>query len=260
MNEKEYNDIQSHAKKHKYSYPFHHMEYGDYKDAYIMVHTDALALVVDKDNGCNNVYWFFDEPIEFLTHLKCLSGKIIMEFVPKELIDTFVAYGFTVYAEYIDFFNNNLPETAQFIADNSEIENICYEDKDACRQMSLLCIEQSRGFAYESEKWYMDWAKEHHIFAIRCIGEIIGYCCASIYANNTIVWVRRLAVSPQWQRKGIGEALLKQALLFGFQNGASRAFLHVDSDNEPAISLYRKFGFSVSGCEGQVIIQKQVYT
>jgi len=256
MNEKEYNDIQAQAKRHKYSYPFNHMDYGDYKNAYIMVCTDTLALVVDKDNDLNNVYWFFDEPIEFLTHLKCLSGKINIEFVPKELIDMFIAYGFSIYADYVDFFNNNLSETAQFIADNSEIESICYENKDAFKQISLLYIEQSRGFAYESEEWYMDWVKENNIFAIRYAGKIIGYCCTSIYANNTIVWVRRIAVSPQWQRKGNGEALLKQALLFGFQNGASRAFLHVDSANKPAISLYRKFGFSASGCESQIVMQR----
>jgi len=256
MNEKEYYEIQVQSKKYKYSYPFNHMDYCDFDNAHILVHTDTLILIADKENTHNNIYWSFDDTTEFLSSLENLSGKITVDFVPNALVDTFTAHGFKISAEYIDFFNNNLPETTEFIAHNSEIELVSCEDKEAFRQMSLLCVEQSRGFFYESEEWYMDWARENDILAVRHAGNIIGYCCVSIYGNNTVVWVRRLAVAPEWQGKGIGEGLLRQALVYGFQKGAHRAFLHVDSSNESAILLYRKFSFSAVGDEGQIIMQR----
>ena len=232
------------------------MDYCDYCDAHIIANTDELVILVDRVDDRNSVYWSFDEPKNFLSCIECISGSITMDFVPKTLVDELIAHRFSIYAEYIDYFNNNLSETAKHIDHNSAIESINHEDKYALEQMSSLCVEQTRGFRYELVDWYKNWAKENCILAIRRGSEIVGYCCVSIYAGNTIVWVRRLAVSPQWQGKGIGEALLKQAMAYGIKNGASRAFLHVDSSNKAAISLYSKYGFCAVDREGQIIMQK----
>lgn len=56
--------------------------------------------------------------------------------------------------------------------------------------------------------------------------------------------VSTLAVHPNEQRRGLGEALLRWALAWLRKEGVRRATLYVDTDNAPAIALYRKLGFA----------------
>jgi ribosomal-protein-alanine N-acetyltransferase len=59
--------------------------------------------------------------------------------------------------------------------------------------------------------------------------------------------IATIATHPDFRRKGIGERLLRDALLDGRDAGAHLAFLEVRQSNEAAQAMYRKFGFHVSG-------------
>ncbi|MFB2839142.1 ribosomal protein S18-alanine N-acetyltransferase [Floridanema evergladense] len=61
-------------------------------------------------------------------------------------------------------------------------------------------------------------------------------------AHITIV-----AVSPDYQHQGLGQAMLLALLSRARQRGIERATLEVKASNQPAISLYQKFGFKVAG-------------
>jgi ribosomal-protein-alanine N-acetyltransferase len=52
-----------------------------------------------------------------------------------------------------------------------------------------------------------------------------------------------IAVLPEHQRKGIGEALLKEAMTRMKAHKAKEVYLEVRVTNEPAIGLYQKLGF-----------------
>lgn len=55
--------------------------------------------------------------------------------------------------------------------------------------------------------------------------------------------IQNLGIAPGWRGRGLGEALLRQAL-YGFrQAGLNRARLEVTAQNDPAIRLYRRLGF-----------------
>lgn len=56
-----------------------------------------------------------------------------------------------------------------------------------------------------------------------------------------------LAVHPQYQRQGLGQALLYALLTAAFDRGLERATLEVRASNQPALSLYQKFGFKTAG-------------
>jgi ribosomal protein S18 acetylase RimI-like enzyme len=60
-------------------------------------------------------------------------------------------------------------------------------------------------------------------------------------------YVDDLAVHPDHQKRGLGSALMRWALAWIAGEGLRRARLHVRSDNAPAVHVYRKFGFTVSG-------------
>ncbi len=59
--------------------------------------------------------------------------------------------------------------------------------------------------------------------------------------------IATIATHPDFRRQGIGERILREALLDGRDAGAHLAFLEVRAGNEPAQAMYRKFGFRVSG-------------
>ncbi len=56
-----------------------------------------------------------------------------------------------------------------------------------------------------------------------------------------------LAVHPQYQGRGLGQALLQGLLQVAHQRGLERATLEVRISNRPALALYQKFGFEIAG-------------
>ncbi len=59
--------------------------------------------------------------------------------------------------------------------------------------------------------------------------------------------IATIATHPDFRRQGIGERILRDALLDGRDAGAHLAFLEVRASNESAQAMYRKFGFRASG-------------
>ncbi len=59
--------------------------------------------------------------------------------------------------------------------------------------------------------------------------------------------IATIATHPDFRRQGVGEYILREALLDGKKAGAQLAFLEVRAGNEPAQAMYRKFGFTVTG-------------
>jgi ribosomal-protein-alanine N-acetyltransferase len=55
-----------------------------------------------------------------------------------------------------------------------------------------------------------------------------------------------IAVLPEYQRKGIGEALIREAMMHMRLYKAKDCYLEVRVSNTPAISLYQKLGFETS--------------
>ena len=59
--------------------------------------------------------------------------------------------------------------------------------------------------------------------------------------------IATIATHPEFRRQGIGERILREALLDARDIGAQLAFLEVRAGNQVAQAMYRKFGFVVSG-------------
>ncbi|WP_264582570.1 GNAT family N-acetyltransferase [Rhodoblastus acidophilus] len=56
-----------------------------------------------------------------------------------------------------------------------------------------------------------------------------------------------MAVAKAWRRRGLGAALMTEALTLAFAEGLERIDLQVRDDNLAARRLYEKFGFQVEG-------------
>ncbi len=56
-----------------------------------------------------------------------------------------------------------------------------------------------------------------------------------------------MSVKQDWRRKGVGRALMTDALAWAPTAGIKRVELYVYCRNEPAIALYQKLGFEIEG-------------
>ncbi|MDY7014809.1 MAG: ribosomal protein S18-alanine N-acetyltransferase [Cyanobacteriota bacterium] len=74
---------------------------------------------------------------------------------------------------------------------------------------------------------------------------ILGVGC--FWAILEEAHVTLLAIRPDFQGQGLGQALLLALLKSAVQRQLERATLEVRASNNTALSLYRKFGFQVAG-------------
>lgn len=83
-------------------------------------------------------------------------------------------------------------------------------------------------------------------------GKVVGYVMCRIEAVFSGLSLARrghvisIAVLPEYRRRGIGEALLKEALNAMVNHyGVRDCYLEVRVSNTPAINLYKKLGFKI---------------
>lgn len=70
---------------------------------------------------------------------------------------------------------------------------------------------------------------------------LLGYFVLTAGAGEA--HLLNLSVGRDWQRRGHGSALLRDAMRIARERGAAELFLEVRPSNRPAIALYEKFGF-----------------
>jgi ribosomal protein S18 acetylase RimI-like enzyme len=88
----------------------------------------------------------------------------------------------------------------------------------------------------------VDEAAEFRVAERRQDGRLLGYLKLLVCPERTGE-VRHVAVYPEFQRRGLGEAMMRWALAWFRGQGLRRASVKVLTDNGPAIALYRKLGF-----------------
>src|SRR5699024_4836974 len=79
-------------------------------------------------------------------------------------------------------------------------------------------------------------------------GRILGFHETKMHAQHpsglTMGEVYVIAVDPQVHARGLGRALLVEGMRRMLRAGAEAIELYVESDNEKALPLYRRVGFS----------------
>jgi ribosomal-protein-alanine N-acetyltransferase len=81
----------------------------------------------------------------------------------------------------------------------------------------------------------------YHCHTYRLGVELLGYFALIVAVGEA--HLLNLSVSAARQRRGIGSALLREAIRVGRERGAQHVFLEVRPSNSPALALYESFGF-----------------
>jgi ribosomal protein S18 acetylase RimI-like enzyme len=87
-------------------------------------------------------------------------------------------------------------------------------------------------------------AEEQSFVSIRDGGEVLAIARLSVAGG----WggLTAVEVHPDHRRQGLGAAITAAACQEAARRGASRVFLQVETDNDPAQALYKRFGFRYS--------------
>ncbi|MDX6513273.1 MAG: hypothetical protein QOE36_2777 [Gaiellaceae bacterium] len=80
-------------------------------------------------------------------------------------------------------------------------------------------------------------------------GEVVGRLSVArdVHPASGHVADLGLLVAKDWRRRGVGTALLEAAVVWARASSVAKLELHVFPWNEPAIELYRRFGFEEEG-------------
>lgn len=86
----------------------------------------------------------------------------------------------------------------------------------------------------------------HFWVLFSCVSQtIIG--CGCFWEILEEAHITLLMITPEYQTQGLGQLLLYGLLRDAVMRKLERATLEVRVSNQPALSLYRKFGFQVAG-------------
>tara|TARA_Y100001968_G_scaffold238731_1_gene222146 strand:- start:636 stop:1130 length:495 start_codon:yes stop_codon:yes gene_type:complete len=104
--------------------------------------------------------------------------------------------------------------------------------------------------------WSKDqWRKELSDSARLCLGlmnqsQLIAFACGWIVAGE--LQITSIAVYPNYQRMGLGKAILSELLLKARSLGVKKATLEVKITNESAKALYKSLEFKIKGRRKQI--------
>lgn len=76
-------------------------------------------------------------------------------------------------------------------------------------------------------------------------GKMVGYQIST--RNSFGVHLARLAVSPTFQDRGLGYAIVQDLLRQIYRMGIFRLTVNTQNDNIPSLALYQKIGFTLTG-------------
>ncbi|WP_195576383.1 GNAT family N-acetyltransferase [Paenibacillus sp. 1001270B_150601_E10] len=83
--------------------------------------------------------------------------------------------------------------------------------------------------------------RDLYLLCVNEKGEAAGLHCSILRGIHAKI--PTLAVKREWQRRGMGKAMLSEILQRLQQTGAVDVQLSIESKNDAAMQLYRKYGF-----------------
>ncbi|HEY3179486.1 MAG TPA: GNAT family N-acetyltransferase [Casimicrobiaceae bacterium] len=75
-------------------------------------------------------------------------------------------------------------------------------------------------------------------------GRTIG--CGQVTLDRGLAGIYDMVTDAAFRGRGAASQIVAELLLWAWQNGATHAYLQVDSENAPALAVYRKYGFATA--------------
>ena len=219
---------------------------ADGKLSYV-VYGKNLILLLEK-SGFYQLYFYLND---LSTGIDVLTDKpVVMEIVyrgekfkPMDIIDYWLALNFKQHLTrdhmMASFENIIIPENIT----NDCIVNYASSADEALFAEKVLrnSLDQFTGDLLSLDE-INHFAKNRNILVAWYNNEMAGVLQFEV--KNNIVWLGHIAIDERFRGKGIANELVKRYLLDNRTESATKYQLWVIQDNEAAVKLYRKFGFT----------------
>lgn len=86
------------------------------------------------------------------------------------------------------------------------------------------------------------------VFVVKINGSVVGgltiYLLPGYVATSKTAYIYDVGVSPLFQRRGLGKALMETVISYCKQQGINQAYVEAAAEDKEAISFYRRTAFS----------------
>ncbi len=129
------------------------------------------------------------------------------------------------------------------------VRGFCAEDAAACKALYVdgliggKIADNDTGLDIDDIAGaYMASADNHFWVALSAAGKVVGMIGVQ-QSDAGVGEIRRLRVQQDHRRRGIGKALMEQAIVFCRDRGYIKITLDTFMERDPAIGLFQKFNF-----------------
>jgi ribosomal-protein-alanine N-acetyltransferase len=127
---------------------------------------------------------------------------------------------------------------------NITLRNNTPEDFDTLHEIDQLCYEGEVAYSKRELRAYLRFRGSECVVA-EVDGEIAGFCISARQGERG--YIVTIDVLPQFRRLHVGTALLKEIERRLADNGVREVALETATDNESAISFWKKHGYRSRG-------------
>lgn len=137
------------------------------------------------------------------------------------------------------------------VAKDLEVTQVTDPDWEAILQVDRASFEGFWAMSRDGLVEALMTNRAHVLLEVRQNDEVAGY--AIVGSQWGVAYLHRIAVHPDWTGRGLGRALLGEAVRWGSVNGGRTMILNVRPENQRAITLYERTGFTDTGTELTVL-------
>jgi ribosomal protein S18 acetylase RimI-like enzyme len=104
-------------------------------------------------------------------------------------------------------------------------------------------------FTPEECQWYLSLLQQGYCFGAYQDGQLIGFLIGETLPDDQLLRVWEIHVLAEFRRKGVGRALMEQALLKARKEHIPMVMLETQNTNVKAVRFYRSLGFSLEAID-----------
>jgi len=115
-------------------------------------------------------------------------------------------------------------------------------------QIDAIASIEKEGFpsAWNRETYIKEMAHNVAVFLVAILdGKVIGFALS--WNSNNRLHILKIGVDKKYRDQGIGSKLMKRTFIIASEANTELAFLEVRKSNIPALTFYKKLGFSILG-------------